>query len=82
MVHMVVQTEMGPVTVLVAGDAEPREIDSAYDGWQLASVDINGSHAILAANNREALAMVEKRLQNQLKLAATASVMVSGAPSV
>lgn len=82
MVHMVVQTDMGPVTVLMTGDAESREIDSAYDGWQLASVDINGSHAILAANNREALTMVEKRLQNQLRLAATALVAVPGAPSV
>jgi hypothetical protein len=32
MVHMV-QTDMGPVTVMMMGDADQREIDSAYDGW-------------------------------------------------
>lgn len=81
MMHMVFQTDMGPVTVMMTGVAEPQEIDSTYADWQLAVVDINGSQAILAANNREALSMVEKRLRSQLRLATAVSGVVSGRPS-
>lgn len=72
MVHMVMQSDMGPVTVMITSGSERESINSAHGDWQLASVEINGGSAILAATSREALEMVEKQLRAQLRLSGTA----------